>query len=71
MRYPNKSNIAKEGKKYFKYLRLFSCKFPFSEYKSLAHWGNGTKYKLCNDVEENPAPVMHHVDPSKTKTPYS
>ena len=30
------------------------------------------KYKLCNDVEENPGPVMHHVDLSKTiKAPYS
>ena len=26
--------------------------------------------KLCNDVEEKPAPVVYHVDPSKTiKTP--
>ena len=27
MRYVNKSNTAKHGKKYFKYLRLFSCNF--------------------------------------------
>ena len=51
---------------------MFSCNFPYSELKSLTHTGNGTKYKLCNDVEENPGPVMDHVDPSKTiKTLYS
>ena len=67
-----KSNKAKHGEKYFKYLRFFSCNFPYSEYKSLTHRGSCTKYKLCNDVEENPGPVMHHVDPSKTiKAPYS
>ena len=64
MRHVNKSNTAKHGEKYFKYLRLFSCKFPNREYKSLTHRGNCTKYKLCNDVEENPGPVVHHVDPS-------
>ena len=37
MRYVNKSNTAKHGEKYFKYSRLFSCKFPYSEYKSLTH----------------------------------
>ena len=37
MRYINKSNTAKHGKKYFKYLRLFSCNFPYSELKSLTH----------------------------------
>ena len=72
MRYGNKSNIAKHRKKYFKYLTLFSCNFPYGEYKSLTHIGNCTKYKLCNDLGENPGPVMHHVDPSKTiKAPYS
>ena len=71
MRYVNKSNTAKHGKKYFKYLRLFSCNFPYNEDKSLTHRGNCTKYKLCNDVEENPGPAMHHVDPNKTiKEPY-
>ncbi|RMX54892.1 hypothetical protein pdam_00015101 [Pocillopora damicornis] len=40
--------------------------FPYSEYKSLTHRGNYTKYKLCNDVEENPGPAMQHVDPNKT-----
>ena len=62
MRYVNKSHKAKHGKKYFKYLRLFSCNFPYSEHNSLTHTGNCTKYKLCYDVEENPGPVMHHVD---------
>ena len=72
MRYGNKSNIAKHRKRYFKYLTLFSCNFPYGEYKSLTHIGNCTKYKLCNDLGENPGPVMHHVDPSKTiKAPYS
>ena len=45
---------------------LFSCNFPYSEYKSLTHRGNYKKYKLCNDVEENPGPAMQHVDPNKT-----
>ena len=72
MRYVNKSNTAKHGNKYFKYLRLFSCNFPYSEDKSLTHRGNYTKYKLCNDVEEYPGPVMHRVNPSKTiVAPYS
>ena len=72
MRYGNKSNIAKHRKKYFKYLTLFSCNFPYGEYKSLTHIGNCTKYKLCNDLGENPGPVMHHFDTSKTiKAPYS
>ena len=70
MRYVNKSNTATHGKKYFKYLRLFSCNFPYGEHKSLTHTGNCTKYKLWNDVEENPGPVMDHVDPSKTITLY-
>ena len=48
------------------YLRLCLCNFPYSEYKSLTHRGNCTKYKLCNDVEENPGPAMHHVDSNKT-----
>ena len=47
-------------------IQLSSCNFPYSEYKSLTHRGNCTKYKLCNDVEENPGPAMHHVDPNKT-----
>ena len=64
MRHVNKSNTAKHGEKHFKYLSLFSCKFPNREYKSLTHRGNCTKYKLCDDVEENPGPVVHHVDPS-------
>ena len=72
MRYVNKSNTGKHGKKYFKYLRLFSCNFLYSEYKSLTHRGNCTKYKLCSDVEENPGPVMYRGDPSRTiEAPYS
>ena len=47
-------------------LRLCSFNFLYSEYKSLTHRGNCTKYKLCNDVEENPGPAMQHVDPNKT-----
>ena len=39
--------------------------------KGVIHTGNCTKYKLHNDIEKNPAPVMHHVDPSKTiQAPY-
>ena len=47
-------------------LRLCSFNLPYSEYKSLTHRGNYTKYKLCNDVDENPGPAMQHVDPNKT-----
>ena len=46
--------------------------FQYSEYKSLSHKGNCTKYKLCNDIEKNPRPLMQFVDPTKTiKAPYS
>ena len=71
MRYNNASRDT-HGKKYRKYLRFFSCNFPYREYKGVIHRGNGTKYKLHNDIEKNPGPVMHHVDPSKTiQAPYS
>lgn len=53
MRYVYNSSTEKHGKKYLKYLRLFSCHFPYSEYKSLTHRGNCTKYKPCNDIEKN------------------
>ena len=66
MRYNNASR-DKHGKKYLKYLKFISCNFPYSEYKGVIHRGNCTKYKLHNDLEKNPGPVMHHVDPSKTK----
>ena len=49
----------------YKYLRLFSCNFPYSEYKSLNQRGSCTKYKLCNDIE-NPGPVSKTI-----KAPYS
>ena len=65
MRYKNASR-HKHGKKYLKYLRFFSCNFPYSEYKGVIHRGNCTKYKLHNDIEKNPGPVMHHLDPGKT-----
>ena len=72
MRYNNDASRDTHGKKYHKYLRFFSCNFPYSEYKSVIHRGNCTKYKLHNDIEKNPDPVMHHVDPSKTiQVPYS
>ena len=48
-----------------------SCGFQCSEYNSLARKGNCTKYKLCNAKEKNPGPVMHYVDPTKTKVPDS
>ena len=53
MRYVNKSN-------------KLNMERNISNYLSLTHRGNCTKYKLCNDVEENPGPAMHHVDPNKT-----
>ena len=71
MRYNNASSDT-HGKKYLKYLRFFSCNFLYSGYKGVIHRGNCTKYKLHNDTEKNPGPVMHHVDPSKTiQAPYS
>ena len=46
--------------------------FLYSKRKSLAHKGNCAKYKLCNDIEKNPGPVMQYFDPPKTvKAPYS
>ena len=72
MRYNNASRDT-HGKKYLKYLRSFSCNSHIvSEYKGVIHRGNCTKYKLHNDIEKNPDPVMHHVDPSKTiQAPHS
>ena len=50
MRYVNKSNTARHGKKYFKHL-TFLCNFLYNEFKSLTDRGDFTKYKLCNDVD--------------------
>lgn len=71
-RYVYNSSRDKYGKKYLKYLRIFSCNFPYSEYKGVIHGENCTKNKLWNDIGKNPGPGMHHVDPSKTiEAPYS
>ena len=66
MEYVYNSFTDKHGKKYLKYLRLFSCNFPYSEYKGLNQRGNCTKYKLGNDKEKNSGPVSKTI-----KAPYS
>ena len=72
MRYVYNSSRDKHGKKYLKYLRFFSCNFPYSECKGVIRRSNCTKNKFYNDMDKNPGPGMHHVDPSKTiKAPYS
>ena len=71
MRYVYNSSSDKHGKKHLKYLRFFSCNFPYREYMALICRGNCTKNKLSIDIE-NLGTCMHHVDPSKTiKAPYS
>ena len=71
-RYRSSSRADKHGKKYLKYRRLFSCNFPYSEYKTLTHKDNCTTHKLFNDIEKNPGPVTHYVEPNNTiKAPYS
>ena len=42
------------GRSYLKYLRLFSCNFPYSEYKGLNQRSNCTKYKLFHDLAKKP-----------------
>ena len=49
------------GRSYLKYLRLFSCNFPNSEYKGLSWRGNCTKYKLFNDIEKNAGAVSKTI----------
>ena len=72
MKYGYNSNKDKHGKKYFKYFRLFSYNFPHSEYKNVTHKGNCARYRLSNDIEKNPGPLMHGVDRTKTvQAPYS
>ena len=63
VKYGYNSNKDKNGKKYF---RLFCCNFPHSEYKNVTHKANCTRYRLSNDIEKNPGPLMHGVDPTKT-----
>lgn len=72
MKYGYNLSKDKHGKKHFKYFRLFCCNFPHSEYKNVTHKGNCTRYRLLNDIEKNPGPLMHGVDPTKTiQAPYS
>lgn len=57
----------KHHKKYQTWLKLFSCNyFSNNEYKGVTHKANCTQYKLCNDIEKNPGPGVHYVDPTKT-----
>ena len=52
-------------------LGSYPINFPCNKYKGVIHRGNCTKNKLSNDIEKNPGPGMHHVDPSKKiKAPY-
>lgn len=64
---------SKQYKECIKWLKLFSCNyFLHNEFKGVSHRGICTLNKLCNDIETNPGPVIHYVEPSQTITaPYS
>ena len=41
-------------------------------YKNASHRGQCATLNLCNDVETNPGPPIHSIDPTQTiKVPYS
>ena len=52
MRYVCNSSRDKHGKKYLKYLRFFSCNFPYSEYMDVIHIGNCAMNKFSNDIKK-------------------
>ena len=54
-----------------KYLSLYTCNFPISDYISLSHRVDCDKLKLCYDIEKNPGPSFVNVDAAKTiSAPY-
>ena len=69
----NISHSNQHLKIYQTWFKLISCNyFLHNEYKGANHKGNCTRYKLSNDIEKNPGPIMRYVDPSKTiRAPYS
>ena len=41
-------------------------------YKNASHRGQCATLNLCNDIETNPGPPIHSIDPTQTiKAPYS
>ena len=55
-----------------KYQLLYTCSGLVSMYKNGNHTGCCAMFKLRNDIETNPGPPIHHVDPTLTmKAPYS
>ena len=45
---------------------------PYSVYANASQRGYCAKLNLCNDIERNPGPSIHNIDPSLTiKVPFS
>ena len=65
-----KSSSCRESLR--KYLSLYSCNTSSSVYKNASHRGHCATLNLCNDIETNPGPPTHDIDPTLTiKAPYS
>ena len=55
-----------------KFISLYSCNTSSSVYKNASHRGQCATLNLCNDIETNPGPPIHSIDPTQTiKAPYS
>ena len=55
-----------------KFISLYSCNTSSSVYKNASHRGQCATVNLCNDIETNPGPPIHSIDPTQTiKAPYS
>ena len=55
-----------------KYQLLYTCSGLISMYKNGNHGGCCVMFKLYSDIETNPGPPIHHVDPTlTTKVAYS
>ena len=55
-----------------KFISLYSCNTSSSVYKNASHRGQCATLNLCNDIETNPEPPIHSIDPTQTiKAPYS
>ena len=55
-----------------KCISLYNCNTSSSVYKNASHRGQCTTLNLCNDIETNPGPPIHSIDPTQTiKAPYS
>ena len=49
-----------------KFISLYSCNTSSSVYKNASHRGQSATLNLCNDIETNPGPPIHSIDPTQT-----